>query len=231
MPANPVPPHNGYGTEEDSIGNVYKLMPNPPKADMYKIFDNDQHVLRYESKLVSSTYEDEIRKFIVCYYPSDDSIKVFEVVERNSGIIGGKFLERRKFKNPYTKKYYEQTEFLIGNTIVLQNYRFLLTNCDEYTFSYMESRETEFPQASYPAILRKIMSFGRNNKQLFLVNVLKNIDESLGKMIQFKVFLEALEKLSVKLTFQEEASLLRKWNKGSFTINIEEAYEALRSIS
>ena len=231
VPANPVPPHNGYGTEEDSIGNVYKLMPNPPKADMYKIFDNDQHVLRYESKLVSSTYEDEIRKFIVCYYPSDDSIKVFEVVERNSGIIGGKFLERRKFKNPYTKKYYEQTEFLIGNTIVLQNYRFLLTNCDEYTFSYMESRETEFPQASYPAILRKIMSFGRNNKQLFLVSVLKNIDESLGKMIQFKVFLEALEKLSVKLTFQEEASLLRKWNKGSFTINIEEAYEALRSIS
>jgi hypothetical protein len=229
LPANPVPPHNGYGTEEDSIGNVLKLMPNPPKADMYKIFDNDQHVLRFESKLISSTYEDEIRKFIVCFYPSDDSIKVFEVVERNSGIVGGKFLERRKFKNPYTSRYYSNTEFLIGNTIVLQNHRFLLTNCDDYTFKYMEQRQSEFPQASYEAILRKIMSFGRANKQQFLINVLRNIDESLGKNIQYKVFLEAIEKLGVKLTYQEEASLIRKWNKGGFVINIEEAYEALRN--
>ena len=231
LATNPIPAHNGYGTEEDSMGNVLKLMPNPPKPDMYKIFDNDQHVLRYECKLVSSTHEDDIRKFILCYYPSDDSIKVYEVVERNAGIVGGKFLERRKFKNPYTKKFYEQKELLIGNTIVLQNHRFLLINCDEYTFSYMEARESEFPQASYTAILRKIMSYGRNNKQQFLINLLKNINESLGKMIQFKVFLNALEKLSVKLTYQEEASLLRKWNKGSFIINIEEAYEALKGIN
>lgn len=231
LPSNPVPPHNGYGTEEDSIGNVLKLMPNAPKPDMYKIFDNDQHVLRFECKLISSTYEDEMRKFILCYYPSDDSIKVFEVVERNSGIVGGKFLERRKFKNPYNQRYYVHTEFLIGNTIILQNHRFLLTNCDEYTFKYMEDKPSEFPQASYQAILKKIMSFGRANRQQFLVNILKNIDESLGKNIPFKAFLESIEKLTVKLTYQEEASLLRKWNKGQFIINIEEAYNALRSIN
>jgi hypothetical protein len=231
LPSNPVPPHNGYGTEEDSIGNVLKLMPNAPKPDMYKIFDNDQHVLRFECKLISSTYEDEMRKFILCYYPSDDSIKVFEVVERNSGIVGGKFLERRKFKNPYTQRYYVHTEFLIGNTIILQNHRFLLTNCDEYTFKYMEDKPSEFPQASYQAILKKIMSFGRANRQLFLVSILKNIDETLGKNIPFKAFLESIEKLTVKLTYQEEASLLRKWNKGQFIINIEEAYNALRSIN
>ena len=95
----------------------------------------------------------------------------------------------------------------------------------------MESRPLEFPQASYPAILSKIMSFGRSNKQQLLVNILKSIDPSLGKHIQFKVFLEALEKQSIKLTYQEEASLLRKWNKGSFIINIEEAYEALKRSS
>jgi EF-hand domain-containing protein 1 len=227
VPLNPVPPHNGYGTEEDSIGNVLKLMPNAPKPDMYKIFDNDQHVLRYECKLISSTYEDELRKFILCFYPSDDTIKVFEVVERNSGIVGGKFLERRKFKNPYTKSFYDQKEFLIGNTIVLQNFRFLLTNCDEYTFNYMENKSTDFPQASYPNILRKIMSYGRNNRQGFLIELLKNIDPSLGNMIAFKVFLQALEKLSIKLTFQEEASLIRKWNKGNFQISMQEVYDSL----
>ena len=74
------------------MGNVLRLRPNAPKADMYKIFDNDQHVLRYQAKLISSSHEDELRKFILSFYPSDDTMKVFEVVERNAGIVGGKFL-------------------------------------------------------------------------------------------------------------------------------------------
>lgn len=35
---NPVPPYNGYGTEEDSLGSVYSLQPKPPKIDMKKMF-------------------------------------------------------------------------------------------------------------------------------------------------------------------------------------------------
>jgi len=33
-----VPPYNGYGTAEDSLGSVYSLQPKPPKIDMKKMF-------------------------------------------------------------------------------------------------------------------------------------------------------------------------------------------------
>jgi hypothetical protein len=33
-----VPPYNGYGTPEDSLGSVYSLQPKPPKIDMKKMF-------------------------------------------------------------------------------------------------------------------------------------------------------------------------------------------------
>lgn len=138
LPSNPIPAHNGYGTEEDSLGNVLKLRPNAPKLDMYKMFDNDQHVLRFVSKIVSNNSEDDIRSFIVSFFPSDDTVKVFEKVERNSGIVGGKFLERRKFKNPYTNQYYTDRDFYIGNTVMLQGYRFFLCSGDEYTNTYIE---------------------------------------------------------------------------------------------
>ncbi|CAG9315274.1 unnamed protein product [Blepharisma stoltei] len=227
---NPIPPHNGFGSEEDSIGNVLKLLPNAPKVDMYKAFDNDQHVLRFEAKLVSSNPEDELGKFIVLFFPGDDTIKVFEVVDRNSGVVGGKFLERRKFKNPYSQEYYQHKDCMIGNTLILQSYRFFLTKCDEYTHNYMEERPNDFPQASYPQILKKIMRYSKSygSAQTFLIEMLKNIDPKLGKEIEYKHFLDAIEGLGVKLTFQEEASLLRKWQKkDNFIINIEEAYNAL----
>lgn len=139
-PPNPIPEYNGYGTEEDSMGNVIALNPKVPKQDMLKIFDNDMHIMRFEAKMITSSNEDEMRNFIVSFYPSDDTVKVFEVVERNAGIVGGKFLERRKFKNPYNQQIYAERDFTIGRTIVLQGYRFYLTKADEYTHKFMESK-------------------------------------------------------------------------------------------
>jgi len=33
-----IPPYNGYGTPEDSLGSVFHLNPKPPQADMKKMF-------------------------------------------------------------------------------------------------------------------------------------------------------------------------------------------------
>lgn len=48
-----IPPFNGYGTPEDSLGSVFSLQPKPPKKDMTKIFTNDQYVMRFEARLIS----------------------------------------------------------------------------------------------------------------------------------------------------------------------------------
>lgn len=50
-----IPPFNGYGTPEDSLGSVYSLQPKPPKKDMVKIFTNDQFTLRFEARMISES--------------------------------------------------------------------------------------------------------------------------------------------------------------------------------
>ena len=70
----PVPPYNGYGTPEDSLGSVYSLQPKPPRIDMKKMFKQDMHILRFDAKLISTEPDDENRKFIISFYCGDDTI-------------------------------------------------------------------------------------------------------------------------------------------------------------
>lgn len=83
--AQPIPPYNGFGTEEDSLGSVYSLQPKAPRKDVNKMFKSDMHVLRFEAKLVSQDADDETRKFMVQFYCGDDTIQVIEICEKNSG--------------------------------------------------------------------------------------------------------------------------------------------------
>ncbi len=34
-----LPPYNGFGQEEDTVGNCKALIPKPPKKDLTKFFD------------------------------------------------------------------------------------------------------------------------------------------------------------------------------------------------
>lgn len=152
-----TPPYNGYGIEEDSMGSVYSLQPKPPKKDMKKMFKQDMHILRFETKLISTEPDDENRKFIVMFYCGDDSIQVYEVCDKNSGRIGGKFMERKKHKNPISGDYYSEKDFLIGRTIKLGGFKFQLMKADEYTERYMEDNPDQFPEACTTQVLNKIL--------------------------------------------------------------------------
>lgn len=94
-----VPPHNGFGDEVDSLGYVYDLVPKKPKIDFFKYVDNDKKILRYTARFNTKVPEDLDRRFIISFYLADDTISIFEPAQKNSGIIEGPFLERRKYKN------------------------------------------------------------------------------------------------------------------------------------
>ena len=51
-------------------------------------------------------HADKDRTFIVSYFMNDDTIAVFEPPVRNSGFIGGKFLERKLQLKPGTQEPY-----------------------------------------------------------------------------------------------------------------------------
>lgn len=153
----PVPTYNGYGTPEDSLGSVHSLKPKAPKVDMKKMFKQDMHVLRFEAALVSTEPDDETRRFIISFYCGDDTIQVYEVCDKNSGRIGGRFMERKKQTNPVNQKYYLEKDFVIGAIVFLAGFKFRLMKADEYTEKYMEDNTQQFPEASIEHILQKIV--------------------------------------------------------------------------
>src|SRR3569833_1706299 len=114
------------------------------------------HILRFEAKLISTEADDENRKFLISFYCGDDSIQVYEVCDKNSGRVGGKFLEKKKHNNPVTKDYYQEKDFLIGRTVFLSGYKIQLLKCDEYTEKYMEDYGDLIPETHLVRVLDKI---------------------------------------------------------------------------
>jgi hypothetical protein len=101
LPKGALPPFNGYGTLDDSKQNCTSLVPKPPKRDMHKLMNKDKIILRFTSKMAETesnklSQSDAERVFVLSYFLMDDTLSIFEPPVRNSGIAGGKFLERSK---------------------------------------------------------------------------------------------------------------------------------------
>lgn len=164
---------------------------------MKKMFKQDMHVLRFEAKLISTEPDDEARKFIISFYCGDDTIQVYESCDKNSGRLGGKFMERKKHKNPVRPAdYYAERDFLIGQTFSLGGYKFQLLKADEYTEKYMEDNPDIFPQASIANVIRKIKrgASAHSNLQAYVISLIKSLDKNNDGAISFKEFCDGLKR-------------------------------------
>lgn len=144
-----IPPYNGFGNEEDSLGNVYRLVAQPPKKDYFKWVDN-QIQLKMTAKLNTKNPEDVDRRFIITFYLNDDTVMVYEPQQRNSGIVSGKFLEKMKYKNVKKElRFFEPADFIVNNDVVINSYDFHMTGCDERTRNWFRNYfHTEMPPDS-----------------------------------------------------------------------------------
>ena len=196
MQYQPIPAHNGIGTEQDAMGSVIALRPKAPKMDMKKMFKQDMHILRFNAKLVSTEPDDENREFIISFYCGDDTIQIYEVCDKNSGRIGGKFMERKNHINPVSGKNYEEKDFLIGLTMFLGGFKFQLVSADEYTEKYMEDNPDQFPEASMDKIILKIKKLAKNygSLQEYAIDLLKKLDKNNDGKISFAEFTEGLRR-------------------------------------
>jgi EF-hand domain-containing protein 1 len=225
-----VPPETGYGTPEDSMASVIALQPKPPKYDMKKMFKQDMHILRFNAKLVSTEPDDESRTFIVSFYCGDDTIQVYEVCDKNSGRIGGRFMERKKQCSPITNSYYTERDFMIGRTVALAGFKFMLTSADEYTEKYMEDNGDVFPEASFRAVIRKIKAGASNfdSLQAYCIDLLAKLDKNGDKFIDFEEFTNGLRNMRINVTNQEAHALMRHFDRnGDGRISMEEFYNTL----
>ncbi|XP_021262975.1 EF-hand domain-containing family member C2 isoform X2 [Numida meleagris] len=163
-----IPPYTGFGSEEDSLSSCMSLLPKPPQKDFKKFMEKDRcglesNTLRFLAKLVTDSPIDRDRRFIICYFLSDDTIAVFEHTQRNTGILGGKFLERSRIKKPGQElfksepsEYFKAQDLFIGARVCFHGHNFLLVDADEYTVNYMEKHANEFAVADTGFIFKKL---------------------------------------------------------------------------
>ena len=88
------------GSEADSLASCMALVPTPVKRDMLRFLENQGQTLRYQAVFTNpKTPADSERSFVFTYYLEDQTCSIFEPPKPNSGMIGGKFLERGEYKN------------------------------------------------------------------------------------------------------------------------------------
>jgi len=138
-----IPPYNGFGDEEDSLGYVYRLEPIPPKKDYFKWMDNQQY-LRFKGKFNTKKPEDIRREFIITFFLHDDTVLIYEPVQRNSGFVSGKFLEKGKYKNAQNgNQFFNPADFRVGKDVRVNGYSFKILTCDQFTQKWYEQNFRE----------------------------------------------------------------------------------------
>jgi len=146
VPAAPVKADwYGIGTERDQMQNVMRLIPKPGKPDWPKFRDYDGVVLRSIVKMVPQdglgpvSAADDTRRPILSFFLADDTISLYEVPVRNSGIVGGKFLDRRRLARPENAdKIYTVEDIKIGAHIYAVGRCFEILSMDAFTTQWLQ---------------------------------------------------------------------------------------------
>ena len=227
---HPIPPYNGYGTEEDSLLNVKYLNFQYKTSEHYvDKFKRDKHILRFLAKLISPFPSDEERKFLLSFYCRDEAIQVYEIAERNSGRKSGKFYEKQRVKNPYTKEYYNEKDFVLGNLIYVNKYTFKLIEMDDYTKKYMISNKDIFRDADIKNVVNRIRS-GSNefsDFEEFLVHLIYVIDPKSNHYVSKDDIVNGIKCFGIHLSEQETSTLVSRLNRSGNLYSMEDLYNYL----
>ncbi|XP_033360421.1 EF-hand domain-containing family member C2-like isoform X1 [Bombus vosnesenskii] len=163
-----IPPYNGFGSYEDSLGNCFRVIPQPPKTDVVKFlrYDKqglDSYVLRFRAQMISNVPANQDRQFIIRVFLMDDTVSIFELARRNSGFRRCLFQKRMPMMLPnqevfVSKKpdYYKPEDFYIGARPNLNGFIFEITSADVYALRYMELHCDKFAKANAKLIVEKL---------------------------------------------------------------------------
>jgi hypothetical protein len=190
-PLNPVPKHSGIGSEQDSLASCYALVPKPPKTEFDKKgVSLPSTILRFQAKMKTDIPADVNRMFVIAYFVATSEIQVREPPQRNSGIVGGNYLSKRKMLNSVTGETFQPWDFYAGAEISMINppdklkcATFVIQDVDEYTLSYMEGNPSDFPLSNFEqcvALLEKFRQQAGISQDEFFQQLDRNKDGRLG---------------------------------------------------
>jgi len=198
-----IPPHNGIGTEEDSLQNCLQIRSKGPQRNTAKMAANSGKILRFGANILTENKDDKLRYFVIMYYLEDNTIAIREPPLRNSGFVGGTFLRRTKIHKT-AEEYYQPNDFYVGAYVNLNGHSFTLTEGDSYTLSYMESKCYQgWPDSDWEAIFIKLSKI----KEAMRLAIMKK-DNGTGFM-SYDDLLMAVKSTGTELSKQAGLTLCR----------------------
>lgn len=229
LPQMQLPPHNGFGSTADSAQNCISLIPKPAKRDLYKLMLNEKKILRYTARLIETpgktlTNADMDRRFVVQCFLADDTVSIFEPPTRNSGIIGGKFLERMEVRKECGTRNYLPHDFFVGAKLMIYCRCFALVEADDYTYGYMEDHCPHWPFSDYNLVLKKLKCQAEG-KDEHLRNAFIERDADGCGLLDPAELQQALYTAGVEVNAQEVISVVRKLDDvGDGKVSIEKLF-------
>lgn len=176
-----VPPqHTGIGSEEDSLASWLHLHPRKPRKDLRKLNDLDGKELHFSAIPLNGPSVKQGRKFSLKYFLADDTVGVYDVPVKNSGVTPGCFLRRSKFKNIQAGRYFNPQDFVVDAEIELCSNKFKLVYADEFTRNYIAGIPEPAGQQD-ESTLTEMMKFKlwQKNKSLgFLKEAFRHVDSN-----------------------------------------------------
>ncbi|TPX36580.1 hypothetical protein SmJEL517_g01259 [Synchytrium microbalum] len=139
-PAAERPENDTAGASLPGISAGPAARRDPRRSALY-----DGIVLRYSAKLDSARQVDRERKFVMSLRLADETVTIFEPHQRNSGVIGGKFMERGHVKKPNGEGYYIAADFYLGAALTCHGHRFIITGADAFASKFMSEHQDVFP--------------------------------------------------------------------------------------
>lgn len=118
--------------------------------------DEDINVLNFSARVVSKYSGDKVRQFVVSFYLSDNTLSIYEMAVPNSGFRPGKFLQRTRVRNSFTKKFFEEKDFYIGAEIGVSGRIFELIDAAQHTLCLMEANADDFPEANIEHVIHEL---------------------------------------------------------------------------
>lgn len=151
-----IPPHNGIGSEEDSRQSCLHLQVKPVRRDIEKLLRNDRKTIQFAARFVNPCPTDVTRRFTISIFLADDTLGVFEPALKNSGILGGRFLARGKYKKAGMGGYFKPKDFYVGAEVTLNKFLLKIYDVDAHSLKLMEAECAQFPMSDKSLVMGKI---------------------------------------------------------------------------
>jgi hypothetical protein len=199
-PELPVPPHPGFGREEDTIESWKSLIPKRPKTDMKALMSKGTGATRrLRARLVTDDPINAERVFCITVFLDDGELAVYEPKIRNSGVEGGTFMKKQKLRREDTHEYFKSEDFVVGEVVVIKSHPLRI---------YEEEAQPATPVADVDVVIHKLKKKMLDNSAS-LRKMFRKFDLDKSQTISFDEFWNMLNYYSLAITKYEAIVLFK----------------------